>query len=502
MKKRLFQTVICLYLFTFCAFAQQGQTLNFNESANTNVSLSNNIQLLDSFTIETWIYPEMKGDFSTIIGNKSPGIASSGYFLAINNYGTSNGKIVFETQNMTNVSVNSVVWDQWQHIALTWNGNLARIYINGVLQQMNDSLNMNLVTSASPCYLGDIPAYVGNGNFKGNIDELRVWNYARSQQDIQNNMYCQLSQIPNSLTLYYQFNEGIAGGSNSSITTIPDLSNNNNTGNLANFALSGMITNWIAPGAVSNITAIQNITSCDGTSIVIGTHVYSSNGTFIDTLTASNGCDSVLTSTLTFQPISTSSQSFTICGGDSIVVGNSIYFNSGIYTDNFTNAIGCDSIVSTTLTVNTPNVTVTQIGNMLQADSGATAYQWVICDSLFTNVLNETNVDFYPSIAGSYAVIVTLGTCTSQSVCMPMLLTAITENLNLKLSLFPNPASTLLILQNVKVSEVYRITSLQGIIVKEFKIMNDTEKIDISNLSSGMYFISNGLNQNSSFIKN
>lgn len=502
MKKFLLFATILLQIISFQAIAQQGQTLNFSNTANTNVALSNNIQLLDSFTIEAWIYPEQKADFSTIIGNKSPGIANPGYFLAVNNYATSDGKIIFETQNKINVTVNSVVWNQWQHIAIAWNGSLVRIYINGAIQQLDDSLAMNLQTSNSPCYLGDIPAYVGNGNFFGNMDELRVWNYARTQQELQSEMYCQLSQTQPGLTVYYQFNEGIAGAANNGVNTLPDFSGNNNTATLNNFGLNGASANWIAPGGVASNSFTQTLTACVGTGITVGGNVYTTDGIYYDTLAASNGCDSVVTTEIFFNLADNIDQSFIICAGDSIVVGTSVYNNAGSFTDNFVNANGCDSIINTTITINVPNTNVTQVGNTLNAEIGATSYQWVICDFLPVVLPNENNVSFSPSIDGIYSVFVTQGACTAQSSCYPIILTGLNENNKLsKLNVLPNLAQEFVFLLNAN-SGNYSISTTQGQILKTIKVANTIEKIDISELPAGMYFISNRIGQVGSFVKN
>lgn len=48
-------------------------------------------------------------------------------------------------------------------------------------------------------------------------------------------------------------------------------------------------------------------------------------------------------------------ESFTICQGSSLMVGNSTYSNSGIYTDTLVNTQGCDSIITTDLTVVVPD---------------------------------------------------------------------------------------------------------------------------------------------------
>jgi len=398
MKTKLFITSLLLQFIAIKTFAQQGQALNFNFNANTNVSLSNNIQLADSFTIEAWIYPESKSDFSTIIGNKSPGLASPGYFLAINNYSSNDGRIVFETQNATNATVSSVTWNQWQHIAITWNGSIVRMYINGVAQTLNDSTFMNLQPSPSPCYIGDIPAYFGNGNYHGNLDELRIWNYAKSQQELQQDMLCQLNSTPLGLLAYYQFNEGVANSTNTGVDILPDLSGNNITGSLFNFVLDGTSTNWIAPGGVFNMN-------------------------------------------------------------------------------------------------------VTQLGNTLNAEQGASSYQWVICDSVNTILPNETNMSFSPLMDGNYAVIATLGNCTAQSVCTPMVVTKMNDHDQLFFNLYPNPAKDFILIMHQKIGDVYAITNLQGIVIDEGKFTTAIEKIEINHLPSGMYFICNKAGQHSSFIK-
>lgn len=501
MKKRVCLILIMAQAIAFNVSAQQGQALNFSNTANTNIILATNIQLLDSFTIETWIYPEQKADFATIIGNKSPGIASPGYFFAVNTYATSDGRLMFETQNSNNATINSVTWNQWQHVAITWNGSLMRMYINGVWQAITDSINTNLQFSPSPCYVGDIPAYLGNGNFLGNMDELRVWNYARSQQEIADRMFCQLSNAEPGLITYYQFNEGIAAGANAGITILPDMSGSNNTGTLVNFGLNGGTTNWIAPGGVSTITSLQNIETCQGNSITIGTNVYTTDGTYFDTLTATNGCDSLLTTNLIFNALNNMAQSFTMCNGDSIVVGDSTYYTGGVFTNQFLNMHGCDSIIETTINLSIPNVNVLQVGNTLVADPGATSYQWIYCDSLNTVVTNETNANFSPFIDGTYAVMVTQGTCTSISVCYPMILTAIKENVNPRMNLAPNPANEFIVLNQVKQGETYRITTVEGVLVSTGKFINQTTRIDISHLNAGMYYICSTSGQTNSFVK-
>ena len=87
--------------------------------------------------------------------------------------------------------------------------------------------------------------------FQGKMDEVRVWNRALPQAEIQNNMNCELGSGQTGLLAYYKFNQGIDNASNSTINTLTDSSGNANTGTLNGFALTGNTSNWTA---TSNIT--------------------------------------------------------------------------------------------------------------------------------------------------------------------------------------------------------------------------------------------------------
>lgn len=100
-----------------------------------------------------------------------------------------------------------------------------------------------------------------------------------------------------------------------------------------------------------NILSSQNITICIGQSVTVGSNTYTSQGTYTDVLNAANGCDSIVTTNLTVNANSVFSQTLTINIGDSVVVGNSAYFTAGVYVDTLIAANGCDSIVTTNLTV-------------------------------------------------------------------------------------------------------------------------------------------------------
>ncbi|WP_157454218.1 T9SS type A sorting domain-containing protein [Crocinitomix catalasitica] len=98
----------------------------------------------------------------------------------------------------------------------------------------------------------------------------------------------------------------------------------------------------------------NEIAICFGETYAIGESIYDASGSYFDDFITETGCDSIVNTMLTVYPYNTSEQSFTICSGNEITVGESVYTETGVYTDVFTSIEGCDSTVTTNLTVNDP----------------------------------------------------------------------------------------------------------------------------------------------------
>ncbi|WP_165358865.1 T9SS type B sorting domain-containing protein [Spirosoma sordidisoli] len=142
------------------------------------------------------------------------------------------------------------------------------------------------------------------------------------------------------------------------------------------------------------VQSTQSVTLCAGESLTINKSVYTKAGTYIDTIPRNAPlCDSVVTTILSIRPLVTRAQSVTICAGDSYNIANSLYQQAGIYTDRFARPLPlCDSIVTTTLSVIDPIVTITggrlyQAGDSLQLQvaivpPGLYQYQWTPSDQL------------------------------------------------------------------------------------------------------------------------
>ena len=110
-------------------------------------------------------------------------------------------------------------------------------------------------------------------------------------------------------------------------------------------------------------------TICEGEQVVVGDTVYKTAGTFIRTINRSNVCDSTVTLKLHVNPVSKITKDITICEGQSYAVGDTVYRTSGTYVKNIPQLTGCDSTITTHLTVVQLDLTVTPDLTITQGDS-------------------------------------------------------------------------------------------------------------------------------------
>jgi len=103
------------------------------------------------------------------------------------------------------------------------------------------------------------------------------------------------------------------------------------------------------------ITTILTLTTCQNESVLFNGKYYNQTGTYSDTLTAVNGCDSIVTLRLTVNPAPNLSTSATMCQTDFPYVFRDTTFQPGTISGNYVlrrkTVNGCDSTVTLRLTV-------------------------------------------------------------------------------------------------------------------------------------------------------
>jgi len=242
------------------------------------------------------------------------------------------------------------------------------------------------------------------------------------------------------------------------------------------------------------LMSVQNITRCAGEAYIFNGHTYTQSGVYTDTLLSVNACDSIVTTHLSI-PLNppAHSQSITLCAGGSYAIGNHVYTLSGIYTDTLTTAGGCDSTVTTTLTVQPQiDVNVTLSGATLSAtNTGADAYQWIICGG--APVSGAVSGGFSPAGNGSYAVIIMEGSCSDTSACVTVNTVGLKEPEVVLPELFPNPVrrGENLQLKGLKGKETITVYDSKGLLLQNLRnTSQDTVLIPgTGTWSRGMYLV-------------
>lgn len=249
-----FLTLILCFLFT-PQFAQTGEALNFGVTEKDYVEMKDFKLGTADFTIECWVKMQAYGVYY-FVTNRTSEIDQSGNWFA---FGLEpSGLFAFQAAVggagiLEVYRSNSVIpLNQWQHIAITRSSSggtsTFKVYLNGDLDATHSSANLkNFTTTYDIGRLGGWVEY-NSGWFSGEMDEVRIWNQARSEDDIADQRSCELTGSESNLIAYYQFNQGIAGGNNSSISNLLDLSGSGNNGMLNAFSLNGNSSNWVEPG--------------------------------------------------------------------------------------------------------------------------------------------------------------------------------------------------------------------------------------------------------------
>jgi gliding motility-associated-like protein len=116
------------------------------------------------------------------------------------------------------------------------------------------------------------------------------------------------------------------------------------------------------------LSSTEMASICEGTSYIFNGTVYSAAGTYLDTLTAVNGCDSIITLQLIVLPVANLTQTAVICEGSSYAFNGTDYTTSGTYTDTLTSINGCDSIITLILVV-LPELYYTETASICEGSS-------------------------------------------------------------------------------------------------------------------------------------
>ena len=225
MRKLLF--LICI---PFVGIAQTDFELAFNSATLDYVEMPNSSSLIansTTFSMSCWVNPQANTTHSGILGFRNNTDADF-YLLQLQN--TNNIEARFRGSSGINYDIfaaNLLDFNQWQHLAFTYDGNNIHLYKDGVLISSTPANGM--ITQANQSFrLGGLEYQNDVFHMNGRLDEIRLWDVALSQTEINNWMCIPIDLTHpnyNNLIGYWRLNEGTG-------TISSDMSVNGNNGTL------------------------------------------------------------------------------------------------------------------------------------------------------------------------------------------------------------------------------------------------------------------------------
>jgi hypothetical protein len=211
------------------------------DGTNDNVGVPNDssLMLTGQLTIEAWFNFEVGG------GVYKPSLISKG--RTVPNYEVffdstlQSRKIGLSLSPVgTIVSQSTLVAGTWYHVAFTYDGSAMKLYIDGVLDK-SQAASGTISMSSYSLYFARRDNNTGH-KYKGELDDVRLWNIARTLDEILQWKNHELTGEETGLVGYWKFNEE---SGNAVYDSSPYANNGSLNNGAARVSSGARITTWL-----------------------------------------------------------------------------------------------------------------------------------------------------------------------------------------------------------------------------------------------------------------
>jgi hypothetical protein len=247
---------------TSVACTPDNNALSF-DGADDYVRATGTLPATSQLTLEAWVNPASLSSptgYNAIL-NGDDYIGGIVHWQLLND-----GRVELAVGNGGTVtSTFTVPLNAWSHLAVVYSATAgtAKFYLNGVLQNTASTTLGAGVGAQAYC----VGAWLRNSTptrfFEGSLNELRVWNVARTDAQLAAT-YGQALTAQRGLVVGYAFDQGAAGAANPGLTTLTDNSGTTRNGTLTNFALSGATSNWVDGNTFTANTTFSSFSPSSG----------------------------------------------------------------------------------------------------------------------------------------------------------------------------------------------------------------------------------------------
>jgi hypothetical protein len=441
MNKFLLSFLPSLFLFFTNVSAQAGNALSF-DGIDDNVTVPSASTLIAGsaqFSMTCWIYPMNAApvfpDYDGFCGFRND--VNADFYLVQTDVNKMEARFRNDNGVFFDILDTTLQLNMWQHYALVYDGSQLFLYRNGFLyQSLTASGTINSTTETFN--IGNLLYSFTNFYLTGMTDETTLWNRALTSQEVECLFYSYVDTSSPGLQLYYDYNQGIAGGINLTENMLLPRTGSLQ-GTLNNFALTGNASNWVS-----------------------GLDLYS----HVD---------------------------LTICPGDTLFYNNDTIYAPGNYVDSMYLLSGClvlsaihvTPAINDSVQVNGPSLT------SLESDTNAT-FQWLDCNNGYSVVTGAIQQTIFPS-DGTYAVQIQIGGCTDTSACYVVSGSGIkTSEVDDDIIVYSLPELINIVISSQGVGKQNYSAALFGIsgnILKEIYSDGNEFSISTSGFAAGNYFL-------------
>ena len=148
------------------------------DGASDFITISNPISLPNDFTISAWIYPTRVDNSYEMIYTQGDGPGAVPFYFSVQDT-----KLHVYITGIYQTGLNFITADEWQHVAVTRTSGVLNLYRNGVEYNGSRPTQNGTINTNNPGVIGKW--YNSLHYFKGNIDEVGIFNTALTDTEIE-----------------------------------------------------------------------------------------------------------------------------------------------------------------------------------------------------------------------------------------------------------------------------------------------------------------------------
>ncbi len=192
-------------------------------------------------TISMWFRMDQSNNSqfdNRLLSISEPGSQQFEIGVAVN----SNNVWMYEKNNSTNTFGPTLDDGKWHQVVVVRDSDNLKIFIDGTLENSFTGVDTDW---GDEIFLGRC-ACGGLGHYwDGDIDEFYMFSNAKSDEYVTDTLFCSEYDVSSDATIYYDFNNHVPYGDNTSTLEIVDKTSNGYDSSLNGFALTGQESNFV-----------------------------------------------------------------------------------------------------------------------------------------------------------------------------------------------------------------------------------------------------------------